>query len=86
MSLCTISQCLDRISSAPTNSPLVIYRHGRMVTRLGCVYAEALVTRQQLATGELDVVGTYHGGMDLAAIKLELAAALPKPDLEMALP
>lgn len=76
MSLCTVSQCLDRIQAAPTDSPLVVYRHGRMVTRLGCVYADTLVTRQKLAAKELDLVGTYHGGMDLTAIKAELTAAI----------
>jgi hypothetical protein len=79
MSLCTITQCLDRIASAPTNSPLVIYRHRGMVTRLGCVFADTLATKQALAAGQLDPIGIYHSGMDREAIKAELVAALPKP-------
>ena len=75
MSLSTLDMIIDRIKSAPEESPIAVFREP-MERNLNAVFADTVKTRKWMKYKEKLFVGNFHQNMDAAEVKMKLKAAL----------
>jgi hypothetical protein len=71
MSVSSFRDTLRRIKDATTDSPIAVLRCN-MLGFYQTVFADTEITREMILRGDPKVIGVYHGGMDLAAVRAEI--------------
>ena len=72
MSIATIEIVMKRIEGAEPNSPIAVFRH-EAEDKLNAVFASTVKARGMISAHHPDLIGVYHGGMDLKKIKRDLS-------------
>lgn len=62
VSQCNLNTTMTRIASAPEESPIAVYRTEERLV-FSAVFADTVHTRRDIAVGNVDLIGVYHGGM-----------------------
>lgn len=71
MSIGGFRDTLRRIKDSTADSPIAVLRCN-MIGFYQAVFADTEATRRMILRGDPRVIGVYHGGMDLAAVRAEI--------------
>lgn len=74
MSISTVEIIMGRIESATENSPIAVFKLEEKCGKLNAVFGDTVITQQQIKSGHKDLIGVFHKGMDLIAVKRQLQA------------
>lgn len=80
MSLSTLSVTMGRISAATEQSPIAVFCTGSGLL-LNAVFADTLKTNTPSDVCSRQLIGVYHGGMPLDAVRNELRTWLGEKEV-----
>lgn len=83
MSRMSVAHAIQRIKGAPPDSPIMVMKHDDEGF-VNAVFASTVVSQQMLKIDAGQIVGVYHGGMDMSMVRKALeAAAMPTDALRV---
>lgn len=75
MSLANLEITIGRIKSATKDSPIACFRTP-VPELIDSMFADTIRTQRLIDNNDPDLIGVYHGGMNLAQIKKVLQAEI----------
>ena len=82
MSLATVSVIMGRIRAATPKSPIAVFYSDRGENnRLKAVFANTVLSEQEVHKQKHNLIGVYHQGMELSMVQHGLFSALKQSAL-----